>query len=189
MQTWGSGEKASFPTQMLALRRQGSILYLLLFVPSSLLATPTPTPAPSEARLDSSPREAAAAPDSAELTRLLREFLEGASRNDLATHNRFWADDLIYTSSNGRRLGKADIMRDVREEGPPKPEDGVTIFTAEDIRIQQYDATAIIAFRLVGTTRKGDKTEVANYLNTGTLLKRDGKWQAVSWQATKMSAK
>jgi len=101
-------------------------------------------------------------------------------------HDRFWADDLIYTSSNGRRIGKADIRKDVREEGPPKPGDDETVFTAEDIRIQQYESTAILAFRLVGTTRKKDKTEVTNYLNTGTLLKRNGRWQAVSWQATKM---
>ncbi|MBO0856941.1 MAG: hypothetical protein J2P21_00500 [Chloracidobacterium sp.] len=26
-----------------------------------------------------------------------------------------------------------------------------------------------------------------SYLNTGTFLKRTGKWQAVSWQATRMT--
>jgi hypothetical protein len=107
---------------------------------------------PSAARPDSARTENAAAPDSAELTKLLRDFLAGASRNDVAMHDRFWADDLIYTSSNGRRIGKADIMKDVREEGPPKPGDDETVFTAEDIRIQQYESTAILAFRLVGTT-------------------------------------
>ncbi len=176
------------PTRVLTLLKQKSFLYFLLFAPGWLLATPTPTPAPSEARPDSAGTETAAAPDSAELTKLLRDFLAGASRNDVAMHDRFWAEDLIYTSSEGRRIGKADIMRDVRAEGPPKPEDGVTIFSAEDIRIHQYDSTAIVACRLVGTTRKGDKTDVANYLNTGTLLKRNGKWQAVSWQATKIPA-
>ena len=34
-------------------------------------------------------------PDSAELTKLLNDFLAGASRNDPAVHERFWADDLI----------------------------------------------------------------------------------------------
>jgi len=182
------GEKASLPTRTLALIKQRSVLFLLLFTPSWLLATPSPTPVASAARPDSARTENAAAPDSAELIKLLRDFLAGASRNDVAMHDRFWADDLIYTSSNGRRIGKADIMKDVREEGPPKPGDDETVFTAEDIRIQQYESTAILAFRLVGTTRKKDKTEVANYLNTGTLLKRNGKWQAVSWQATKMPA-
>ncbi|MGI8436248.1 MAG: nuclear transport factor 2 family protein, partial [Chthoniobacterales bacterium] len=57
-----------------------------------------------------------------------------------------------------------------------------------DIRIQQYGTTAIVAFRLIGTTQKGEKTEVANYLNSGTFLKRDGQWKVVNWQATKMPA-
>ena len=128
------------------------------------------------------------APDAAELTKLLQDFLAGAGKNDVAIHDRFWADELVYTSALGRRKGKADIMREVREEGPSKPGDDTTVYSAEDIRIQQYGDTAIVAFRLVATTTKGEKTEVANYLNTGTFLKRDGKWQAAGWQATKMPA-
>ena len=124
------------------------------------------------------------APDAPELTKLLQDFLAGAGRNDAGIHERFWADDLIYTASAGRRIGKADILREVREEGPPKPGDGSTVYSAEEIRIQQYGDTAIVAFRLVATTDKGGKKEIKNYLNTGTFLKRNGKWQAVSWQAT-----
>ncbi len=126
------------------------------------------------------------APDSAALTSLLKEFLDGASRNDAAMHDRFWAEDLIYTGSSGRRIGKADILRDQRSAPASKSGDAATAYSAEDIRIQQYGTTAIVAFRLVGTTRREGKTETANYLNTGTFLKRNGKWQVVSWQATRM---
>ena len=126
------------------------------------------------------------APDGAELTKLLHEFLAGAGRNDAEMHDRFWADDVIYTSALGVRRGKAEIMSNVRSPEPPKPEDGTTVYTGEDIRIQQYGDTAIVAFRLVATTDKAGNKEVANYLNTGTFLKRGGKWQVVGWQATKM---
>lgn len=129
--------------------------------------------------------QAQTAPDAAELTKLLNDFLAGASRNDAAMHDRFWAEDVIYTGSAGRRRGKADIMKDVRSAPAPKPGDAMTTYTAEDIRIQQYGNTAIVAFRLVGTTEKDGKTEVAKYLNSGTFLKRKGKWQVVNWQATK----
>jgi hypothetical protein len=126
------------------------------------------------------------APDAAELTSLLNEFLAGASRNDVSIHERFWAEDLIYTGSGGRRVGKADILSDMRSAPAPKPSDTTTIYTAEDVQIQQYGDSAIVAFRLVGTTKSGDRTDVANYLNTGTFLRRGGKWQAVAWQATRM---
>ena len=130
--------------------------------------------------------QAQTAPDAAELTNLLKEFLAGASRNDAATHDRFWAEDLIYTGSSGRRIGKADIMRDMRPAPAPKPGDPTTTYGAEDIRIQQYGDTAIVAFRLVGKTEKDGKAVVTNYLNSGTFLKRNGKWQVVNWQATRM---
>lgn len=127
------------------------------------------------------------APDTAELTKLLNDFLAGAGKNDIAMHERFWADELVYTSALGRRKGKADIMRELRAEPTtPKPEEGTTVYTAEEIRIQQYGDTAIVAFRLVATTDKAGTKEVKNFLNTGTFLKRNGKWQVVAWQATAM---
>ena len=127
------------------------------------------------------------APDASALTTLLNEFLAGASRNDAAIHDRFWAEDIIYTGSGGRRRDKANIMSDVRSAPAPKPGDPIGIYTAEDVRIQQYGNTAIVAFRLVGTTRKeGGKTEITNHLNSGTFIKRNGKWQVVNWQATRV---
>jgi Domain of unknown function (DUF4440) len=126
------------------------------------------------------------AADTPELTKLLQDFLAGASKNDIAMHNRFWADELVYTSALGRRKSKADIMRELREEtkATPKPEEGTTVYTAEDIRIQQYNDTAVVAFRLVATTERAGTKEVKNFLNTGTFLKRNGKWQVIAWQAT-----
>ncbi len=130
------------------------------------------------------------APDAAELTKLLQDFLAGAGRNDIAMHDRFWADELVYTSALGRRKGKADIMRELREEtgkapaATPTPDEGTTVYTAEDIRVQQYGDTAIVAFKLVATTDKAGTKTFANYFNTGTFLKRNGKWQVVAWQAT-----
>jgi hypothetical protein len=126
------------------------------------------------------------APDAAELTKLLNDFLAGASRNDAEVHDRFWADDLIYTRSAGRRVNKAEVMQDVRSAPAPKPTDPKTVYTAEDIRIQQYGDTAVVAFRLVATTEVAGATHIANLLNSGTFVKRNGRWQVVSWQSTRM---
>jgi hypothetical protein len=130
--------------------------------------------------------DASEAPARAELTKLLETFLAGASKNDAAAHERFWADELIYTASSGKRTNKAEILREVKSAPAPKPTDPVTTYTAEEVRVQQYGDAAIVAFRLVGTTRKDGKTEVAYYLNTGTFVRRNGEWRAVGWQATKV---
>ncbi len=129
------------------------------------------------------------APDGAELTRLLKDFLAAAGRNDIGMHDRFWAPDLIYTASAGRRMGKADIMKEVQAEPQAKAGEEETVYSAEDIRIQQYGDTAIVAFRLVATTQKDGNKEVSQYLNSGTFLKREGKWQVVNWQATALPKK
>lgn len=129
---------------------------------------------------------AQAAPDGPELTRLLNEFLAGAGRNDAAIHDRFWADDLIYTRSAGSRTNKQEIMKGLKVPAPaPKPGDPVTVYTAEDVKIQQYGNAAVVAFRLVSNTTRADGTKTTgNNLNTGTFIKRNGKWQVVAWQST-----
>lgn len=139
------------------------------------------------------------APAAAELTALVKDFLAGVSRNDAAVHERFWADDLVYTRAAGERVGKADILRDVATataahsatatgapaKAAPKTAEPTMQYAAEDIRVQQYGDTAVVAFRLLG--RMGAEP-VQSFLNTGTFVKREGRWQAVAWQATRMAA-
>jgi hypothetical protein len=124
------------------------------------------------------------APDVAALKALLTEFLGNV--DDPEMHDRFWAEDLIYTRSAGVRIDKPELMKGMRAAPPPKPEDPKSTFAAEDVRVQQYGDAAVVAFRLVGTTTDGKTTEIAKFLNTGTFVKRDGKWQAVAWQSTRV---
>lgn len=116
------------------------------------------------------------------LTNLLDEFLEGASMNDPAIHDRFWAEDLIYTSSNGERVTKQDIMdgldSDSESTGP--------VYHAEEIQIRLYDDMAVVAFKLVANSQSPNGTERMEFYNTGTFQKREGQWKAVAWQATRI---
>ena len=118
------------------------------------------------------------ADDEEDLRDLLNDFLAGVSQAE--THDRFWAEDLIYTSSAGTRTSKAEIMAGFGEE---IDDESGPAYSAEDVRIQLYGMTAVVAFRLVAS---GDDTEVQQYLNTGTFVKRGGIWQVAAWQATKM---
>ena len=119
--------------------------------------------------------------DTETLTQKLHTCMEGASNNDRETHDNFWAEDLIYTSSNGTRFGKGEIMAGFENEtevsDTPK-----TTFTAEDIQINVYDDMAVVAFKMKGQTNE----EVQYYYNSGTFIKRNGNWKVVNWQATKV---
>ena len=125
--------------------------------------------------------------DETQLTQLLDDFMAGASVDDEAAHDRFWAEELVYTSSSGERFGKAEIMAGFDENAEPAEAGPATEYTAEDVRIQLYGETAVVTFRLVGTTQETPPV-VSQYFNTGTFLKRDGQWRAVAWQATKIPA-
>ena len=110
------------------------------------------------------------------LTRILNEFLAGASVHDAAAHERCWEDDLVYTSSAGLRVGKADILEGLDPDDEAAAEEPEVVYSAEDIRIRQYGDTAVVAFRLLGAGQE--------YFNTGTFVKREGEWRVVAWQAT-----
>ena len=119
-----------------------------------------------------------------EVTALLHEFISGARSGDRALFEKFFADDVIYTRASGVVITKADIMASL---GKPASE-GKSSYSAEDITVHEYGDTVIVAFRLVGRTDHGyGNVETARYRNTGTFLWRNGKWQAVAWQATKIS--
>ena len=121
--------------------------------------------------------------DEEQLTTLLDEFLAGASVNDIATHERFWAEDLVYTSSRGLRFGKTDILEGMRAEPDSEAANPDVTYSAEDIRVRLYGEAAVVAFRLVGAP-SDESEKVMQYFNTGTFVKREGRWQAVAWQAT-----
>lgn len=119
--------------------------------------------------------------DVEDLSAILDDFL--AHAGELAAHERFWADDLVYTSSRGTRTTKAEILATF-DEPENKSRRADPEYWGEDVDIRVYGDTAVVAFRLVGKLPDGKGTE--NYLNTGTFLKRDGIWKAVAWQATKI---
>jgi hypothetical protein len=121
--------------------------------------------------------------DVAELTAMLQEFLDNADQR--AAHERFWAEDLVYSSSSGLRFGKADIMQgfdsaDEEEDSEPP----AVVYSGEEVDVRLYDDMAVVAFKLVGTPSDG--SEPLHYYNTGTFLKRDGVWKVVAWQATRI---
>lgn len=121
------------------------------------------------------------ADDVSELTAMLKTFLAGVDQVEV--HDNFWADDLVYTSSRGTRTSKAAILEGMRHSGEPAYSPS---YGAENIDIRVYGDTAVMAFTLVANMpAHGDQAAgVQYYLNTGTLLKREGRWQVVAWQAT-----
>lgn len=122
--------------------------------------------------------------DEQELRELLDVFMAGASVNDAEVHDRFWAEDLVYTSSSGERFGKARIMDGLADAGSADEEVSM-IYSARDVDVRLFGDLAVITFRLVGE-EAGEDTRY--FFNTGVFEKRGDRWQAVAWQATRSSS-
>lgn len=119
--------------------------------------------------------------DKEDLAAMLDDFL--AHAGEISAHERFWAEDLVYTSSRGTRTNKAEILATFDEpENESRRSDPK--YWGEDVDIRVYGDTAVVAFRLVG--KLPDEEELQNYFNTGTFLRNDGVWKVVAWQATKI---
>lgn len=119
------------------------------------------------------------------LENLLDEFLKGASENDADIHESFWAEDLIYTSSNGERVTKQNIM-DGLKDSDETIDSEKTVYHAEETQVRLFDDMAVVAFKLVAVSGTGRDKEKMEFYNTGTFQKRNGQWKAVAWQATRI---
>ena len=131
-------------------------------------------------------------PAAGELKQLLNEFLKAASTNNRAVFDRFFSDDVLYTRASGVTITKADIMRSLNSPQPGSAEAehaqqrAASAYAAEDVTVHQYGDMAVVNFTLIAKPSDGGATQ--HYRNTGTFMKRDGRWQAVAWQATKAEA-
>jgi hypothetical protein len=113
-----------------------------------------------------------------ELGALVDDFLANADQR--AAHERFWDDELVYTSSSGARFGKDEILAGM--SGDDAAADG-PVYSARDVDIRLYGEMAVVAFRLVATAADGSEE---TYFNTGTFRRGERGWQAVAWQATRI---
>lgn len=117
-----------------------------------------------------------------EIHELLDAFLAGASTNDIEVHDRFWAEDLVYTGSNGQRRGKPETMAGLAAASAADVAKRPT-YRGEDVNIRVFDDLAVVTFKLVAETA-GETT--GEYFNTGVFQQRDGQWKAFTWQATRI---
>jgi ketosteroid isomerase-like protein len=161
---------------------------LKLFAVAALLPIIS-SPAPAQSRATAAPAQGAVtiaakrAAVAEELTRRVRDFLANVPKSDRKIFDDFFADDVLYTRSAGVTVDKAEILKNIGVRAVTEPE---ATFEADDFTVHPYGDTAVVNFRLVMHSVANGKAETAYFRNTGTFLKRSGRWQVVAWQATRV---
>jgi len=117
-----------------------------------------------------------------QVTARVRDFLSKVPKNDPAVFQDFFADDVIYTRASGVTVNKVEILKNIDVRAASQPQ---ATYEADDFTVHPYGDMTVVNFRLIMHNVEDGKPVTAYYRNTGTFMKRNGKWQAVAWQATK----
>ena len=112
---------------------------------------------------------------SAEVIALERAWLDAYETADSAAMDSIVGDEFVITYPDGRRMTKADVMRQVGGGGrSPR-------FSTEAVEARRFGDTTILTGTLVAETSRGRQRN--RY--TDTWVRRAGRWQVV---ASHMSA-
>lgn len=100
---------------------------------------------------------------------------------DAATLDELLADELAYTHSNADTDGKALFLDRVRSGYYRYQE---LAFVDPDIRI--VGDTVLIMGRMTGKVVLGEELRVLNTRTTTVWVRKDGRWQLLAFQGTKL---
>ncbi len=125
-----------------------------------------------------------------EIKRLDREWLieSYSSANDMTAFDRIVADDFMITHSRGKVLNKAQKRADIVASHSPSAPSPDSIFKIEDssVQVRVYKDVAISTGYIVEKYPYQGKQINDRVYFTNTYLKRQGRWQVVASQLTRV---
>ncbi len=104
---------------------------------------------------------------------------------DTPALERMLADELTYTHSTGRVESKAGFIQDIRS--------GELTYVAikhDDLRVRVYRDAAVLTGRSamkVKSPRTQNQIQELDVLFLEVYTKRNGRWQQVAWQSTRLA--
>lgn len=119
-----------------------------------------------------------------EVRKLEREWLDAYENRDAEAMNRIVSDDFTITHMNGATQTKAEIVAGLKT--PPDPARPSPKFSTEDVRSRAYGDTIVLTGRLVQRGERDGQARTMQARYTDTYVKRDGRWQVVASQLTRI---
>jgi hypothetical protein len=119
--------------------------------------------------------------NSEEIISFEKARLAAFAQADKNTFDRMMATDATVTHSSGGVSSKADLMGVMR---PSTPENPLPALTIEEPRARLYGDAAVLIGKLVETASDGRRELVLRFTNT--YARKEGRWQMVAGQLTKL---
>ncbi len=110
-----------------------------------------------------------------------RQRMAAMAAKDIDALNRLIADDLIYTHSSARLDTKASLIGNMTS--------GSTVYTEvtpSDVVAQDCGDTVVLTGKARIGVMSGGKPNAFTVRFTDVYAKRNGQWQMVTWQSTRL---
>lgn len=110
-----------------------------------------------------------------------RKRMRAMAEKDVATLRAVLADDLVYTHSSARRDTKESLIGAM--------ESGATVYTnvePYDVRAQDLGYAVVLTGAARIEVTSGGKPNAFSVRFTDVYANRDGRWQMVAWQSTRL---
>jgi uncharacterized protein (TIGR02246 family) len=118
-----------------------------------------------------------------EIRTLEAKLNDAIVRADLAFFDRVFAEDFTHTNHTGAFRTKAQWMAN-HKPGAKSPYDS---FDTEDLAVRVYGDTAVVTGRSVPKGRDATGQAITGKFRfTRVWVRRDGRWQAVAFQGTRI---
>jgi ketosteroid isomerase-like protein len=124
--------------------------------------------------------------DSAELSKLNRQFIENFTRQDAARHDEIIHKDFVCIQVDGSIVGREDY---IRGWSTAYTHSNYTDFSYTDESIRIFGDIALVRSKTVYTKKIGDKEVKGNSIYTDTYVKENHRWKCIQAQITPVAAK
>ena len=122
-----------------------------------------------------------------ELMQLERDWSAAFLKHDTATIDSILADDFVGTDGRGIMSRKAD---EIEEAKPPKPgtSSPFTILdeVVSDLNVRVYGNLAVVNGRVIEKVKTSKEEGEIQYRRTTVWVKRQGRWQCVSFHGSRI---
>ena len=153
--------------------------YLLRVLPVVTLLVAQP------ARVSGQAPASAPAAVVAEVREAVRRYDDALRRADVAAVGRFFADEYTFVNAQGQRLSRADRLANLRTGRTAV--DSVTHAPQEE-QFRSYGDVVLYTTLLTLGGRYSGQAQRGQYRAVVVWVRRDGRWQQVSSQLTRVAA-
>ncbi len=122
------------------------------------------------------------------LVQLERDWSAAFLRHDTATIDRILADDYVGTDGRGIITNKAQEIEEAKAPRPADPSPPFVILdeTVTDLKVRIYGDVGVVNGRVIEKIKSRGKESEIQYRRTTVWVKRQGRWQCVSFHGSRI---